>query len=113
MPNQSAAVLAPPGAVEDTLRRFGRNIRTARLRRNLRIEDLAARVGVSRFTVSAIERGRPGVSAGAVFGALWALGLLEQARELADPSRDEEGFALESVRTRRRARRRVTLDDDF
>ncbi len=40
----------------------GRNIRTARLRRNLRIQDLANRIGVSRYTLSAIERGRPGVS---------------------------------------------------
>ena len=85
----------------------------ARLRRNQRIEDLAARMGVSRFTVAAIERGSPGVSVAAVFGALWALGLIEQAVELADPDRDEEGKALESARGRLRARRRTALDNDF
>ena len=93
--------------------RLGRNIRVARLRRNLRIEDLAARMGVSRFTLAALERGGPGVSAGAWFGALWALGLLDQARELADPDGDEEGMALERSRGRRRARRRIALDNDF
>ena len=113
MPNRSAAVEAPPAAVEDTLRRLGRGIRVARLRRNLRIEDLAARMGVSRFTVAAIERGKPGVSAAAWFGALWALGLLDQARELGDPDRDDEGKALESARAPRRARRRTGLDNDF
>ena len=113
MPNRSDAVLAPPGAVEDTLRRLGRNIRMARLRRNQRIEDLAARVGISRFTLSAIERGKPGVSVAAVLGALWALGLLDHAHGLADPDRDEEGKALESARAPRRARRSARLDNDF
>lgn len=113
MPNRSLAIQAPPAAVEDALQRFGRGIRVARLRRNLRIEDVATRIGVSRFTLSAIERGRPGVAAGACFGALWALGLLDQARDLADPARDKEGIALESVRSRRRVRRRTALDNDF
>ena len=89
----------------------------ARLRRNLRIEDLAMRMGVSRFTLAAIERGKPGVSVAACFGALWALGLLDQARELAHcrghPNKDEEGMALEGARGRRRARRRIALDNDF
>ena len=85
----------------------------ARLRRNLRIEDLATRMGVSRFTLAAIERGRPGVSVAACFGALWALGLLDQARELADPNKDEEGMTLERARGRQRARRRIALDNDF
>ena len=113
MPNRSAAVYAPPAAVADALLRLGRRIRVARLRRNLRIEDLAARVGVSRFTMAAIEGGKPGVSAAATFGALWALGLDEQAKELADPDRDDEGKALESVRGPRRARRRAALNNDF
>ena len=70
-------------------------------------------MGVSRFTLAAIERGRPSVSAAAWFGALWALGLLDHARELADPNKDEEGMALERARGRRRARRRIALDNDF
>ena len=113
MPNRSPAVQAPPAAVEATLLRLGRSVRVARLRRNLRIEDLAARMGVSRFTLAALERGAPGVAGAAWFGALWALGLLDQARELADPDRDEEGLALERARGRKRARRRVALDNDF
>lgn len=81
------------------------------------MSDLAARIGVSRFTVAAIERGRPGVSSAAVFGALWALGLLEQAADLASPDRDKEGKALEWARAPRRAGRRIRrgapLSDDF
>ena len=103
----------PSAAVEEALGRLGRNIRIARLRRRLRIQDLAERIGVSRFTVADLERGKPGTSAAAYFGALWALGLLDQADELADPDRDEEGRVLESARAPRRAARLRRLDNDF
>ena len=104
---------SPPAAVEEALRRLGRNIRIARLRRQLRIQDLAERMGVSRFTVADLERGKPGTSGAAYLGALWALGLLDQAEELADPDRDEEGRVLESARAPRRAARPRRLDNDF
>jgi hypothetical protein len=49
----------------------------------------------------------------AYLGALWALGLLDQMAELADPDRDEEGKALEGVRSPKRASRGLRMDDDF
>ena len=63
--------------------------------------------------LAAIERGKPGVSAAAWIGALWALRLLGDLDPVADPDRDAEGLALENARLRRRARPRTTLDDDF
>ena len=113
MTNTSRITEAPPAAVEDALRRLGRNIRTARLRRKLRIEDVAERIGASRFTVADLEKGKPGTSIAAYAGALWALGLLEHMNDLADPDRDEEGKVLESARSPRQAPRRRTLDNDF
>ena len=113
MVNTSKITDSPPAAVEDALRRLGRNLRTARVRRKLRIEDVAERMGASRFTVSDLEKGMPGTSAAAYFGALWALGLIEQAVDLADPDRDEEGKALESARHPAQAPRRRKLDNDF
>ena len=113
MPNKSKITEAPPAAVEDALQRLGRNIRTARLRRRLRIEDVAARIGASRFTVADLEKGKPGTSAAAYFGALWALGLLDRAIDLADPDHDEEGKVLEGARRPKQAPRRRILDDDF
>lgn len=104
---------SPPAAVEEALKRLGRNIRTARLRRKLRIEDVAERIGASRFTVSDLEKGKPGTSAASYFGALWALGLIDQAADLADPDRDEEGKILESARHPTQAPHRRTLDNDF
>jgi len=113
MANTSRITEAPPAAVEDAIRRLGRNIRTARLRRRLRIEDVANRIGASRFTVADLEKGKPGTSIAAYAGALWALGLLDQMSELADPDRDEEGKVLESARSPKEAPRRRTLDNDF
>lgn len=104
---------APPAAVDDALRRLGRNIRTARLRRRLRIEDVAERLGVSRYTVADLEKGKPGTSIAAYAGALWALGLIDQMRDVADPDRDEEGKVLEGSRSPKTAPRRRTLDNDF
>ena len=73
MAQPSPIVQQPPAAVEQALTRLGRDIRTARLRRNWRLEDVAARMGVSRFTVADVEKGKPGTSAAAYLGALWAL----------------------------------------
>lgn len=113
MGNRSRITESPPAAVEDALRQLGRNLRTARLRRRLRIQDVADRIGASRFTVANLEKGKLGASAAAYFGALWALGLLSHADDLADPDRDAEGKALESARSPKRAPRRRRPDNDF
>ena len=113
MPNRSAINQSPPAAVEQALRRLGRNLRTARLRRQLRIQDVADRLGVSRLTVADLEKGKPGASAAGYFGALWSLGLLSDADRLADPDLDEEGKVLESAQRPRRAGRLRQLDNDF
>jgi len=114
MAKASPIVRHPPAALEQSLERLGRNIRTARLRRRWRLEDVAERMGVTRYTVADVERGKPGTSVAAYLGALWVLGLLEQMAEVADPDRDEEGKALEGARSPQQApRRHRRLDDDF
>jgi len=113
MPTRTTITTCPPEAVEDILRRLGRDLRTARLRRRLRIQDIADRLGTSRFTVANVEKGKPGSSAAAYFGVLWALGLLDDANRLADPDRDEEGRILESARLPTQAPRRRRLHGDF
>lgn len=114
MVNKSRVTRTPPAAVEEAIRRLGRNIRTARLRRRLRIEDVANRIGASRYTVADVEKGKPGgASMAAYAGALWPLGLLEGMSEVADPDRDEEGKTLESARSPKSAPRRRRLDNDF
>lgn len=106
--------IMPPAAVEEVLVQLGRNIRIARLRRNMRIADLANRVGVSRFTISDIEKGKSSTGIGAYIGALWVLGLLDDLRQIADPDHDLEGKALESARSpKTAAKRKKVLENDF
>lgn len=105
---------SPPAAVEQVLFKLGRNIRIARLRRNLRLSDLADRVGVSRYTMADVEKGKYSVGIGAYIGALWALGLADDMRYIADPDHDDEGKALESARSpKTAAKRQKVLDNDF
>lgn len=113
MPRQSKIAESPPAAVREALERLGRDLRTARLRRKLTQNDMAQRIGVSRFVVADIERGKPTTGVAAYLGALWVLGLLGQMNDVADPAHDEEGQTLERARSPRTARGRRTLSDDF
>ena len=113
MPRPTKIAKHPPAAVEEALKRLGRNIRTARLRRTMPQERLAQRIGVSRFVVADIERGKATTGVAAYMGALWALGLIAHMRDVADPDRDEEGKTLERARSPRIARPRRSLSDDF
>jgi len=113
MAQPSSIVQQPPAALEQALSRLGRNIRTARLRRKWRHKDLAARMGVTRFTVADVEQGRPGTSAAAYLGAIWALGLLDQLTPVADPDLDSVGKTLEAARAPRVARQADSMDDNF
>ncbi len=113
MPRTSKISKAPPAAVQDSLERLGRNIRRARIRRKLSQDELARRVGVSRFVVADIEHGKPSTGIAAYIGALWAMGLLGDMRAVADPDRDEEGKTLERARSPKTAGPPRTLSDDF
>lgn len=114
MIKHTSFINAPPAAVEQILIQLGRNIRTARLRRNLRQSDLAERVGVSRYLISDIEKGKFSASIAAYVGALWALGLIDELHHVADPDHDTEGKTLESARSpRTAAKRKKILDNDF
>jgi transcriptional regulator with XRE-family HTH domain len=92
---------------------LGRNIRTARLRRKLSMAELAERIGISRYVLADIEKGKPTTAIAGYIGALWTLGLLKDMREVADPDRDEEGKILERARSPKTAPKRRKIDDDF
>lgn len=114
MPKSNMSSKALPAAVEELLLQLGRNIRIARLRRNLRLVDLAERVGISRFLMSDIEKGKPTVAIAAYLNALWALGLTDKIRDIAAPDSDSEGKAIENARApRTAAKRKKDLDNDF
>ena len=71
------AVIVMP-QTQKVLSQMGEQIRLARLRRHLPSELVAERAGVSRQTVTAIEKGSISVAIGAYAAVLHALGGLEQ-----------------------------------
>ena len=114
MPRVSQISKAPPYAVEEALIRLGRNIRTARLRRKLTCAELAEKIGISRFVMADMEKGKPTTAIAAYLGALWALDLIGPMRDIADPDFDEVGKTLERARAPSTApKRSKDLENDF
>jgi transcriptional regulator with XRE-family HTH domain len=107
------SALQPPRAVIDALADWGSAIRTARIRRDWRAADLAAKAGISDSTLRAVERGMPGAGAGAYVSAMWALGLLGLIQSALDPAADGAGVLLEARRRKTRVRPAADLNDDF
>ena len=83
-----------PENVPAMLEALGARLRAARLRRRLRQEDVAAKLGFSRDTINAVERGSMTTSVGAYLSVLWVYGLQREVELLADPGLDREGAAL-------------------
>jgi ribosome-binding protein aMBF1 (putative translation factor) len=113
MPRQNVNRDAAPAAVQSTVSELGRSIATARIRRRLREEDLAARAGISRATLRRIEAGELGTGIGAYAAVLWALGLEGQLAVVARPETDIEGRTLDAAHRGERVRRARELSDDF
>ena len=103
----------PPYPVEQAIKRLGANLRTARLRRNLTIGEVAEKIGTGPRAVSDAEKGKPSTGAVVYTALLWAYDLLGPFADLADPARDEEGLSLELSSGRTRARATEELDSDF
>ena len=57
------------------LREFGERIRNARIACNMSQVELGEKIGVTRYTVGALESGRAKVAVGTVFEAAMAVGL--------------------------------------
>lgn len=87
---------------EQYLVQMGTQIRAARLRRNLTVEQVAKRAGMSAVTVLNIEKGLPSVSLGKLMGVLEVLGLEDSIALVAKD--DEKGRALQDEVLRKRAR---------
>ena len=104
---------APPYAVEQALKRLGANLRTARLRRNLTIKNVADTIGTGPRPVSDAEKGKPSTGVAVYVALLWTYNLLNGLDHVAEPALDKEGLALSFRRVRSRGRHSERLDDDF
>lgn len=113
MTKKNPLLANPPYAVEQALARLGTNLRTARVRRKLTIEEMAEKIGTGPRAVSDAEKGKPSTSIAVYMALLWALGLLDQMEDVADPVKDKEGQILALSRERTRARQSGEIDNDF
>ncbi len=113
MSKRNTLSTALPFEVEQALKTLGTNLRTARLARNLSIEQVAAKIGVGYRTVATAEAGKPGTAVGVYLSLFWIYGLVGQIQELADPLRDP--LVQRATRTRERSypTRKGALDNDF
>jgi transcriptional regulator with XRE-family HTH domain len=104
---------AQPYEVEKALRQLGENLRTARLRRNLTVEDAAAKIGTGIRAVMDAEKGKASTGIAIYTALLWAYDLLSPFDELANPLADKEGIALAASKENKRARKPKGLSNDF
>lgn len=95
------------------MKRLGENLRVARIRRHLTIEDVAERIGTGPRAVMDAEKGKPATGMVVYAALLWVYDQLHQLESVADPSKDEEGLALALAREQKRVGKRRLLDSDF
>jgi len=96
-----------PNEVVGALTRLGKQIRIARKRRAITMEEMASRMFVTRKTLWRLENGDPGVTLGILASALWVLGLEKELAGVAQPEHDEIG----KYRERKRLPKRVRVVD--
>jgi transcriptional regulator with XRE-family HTH domain len=104
---------AIPSEVSDRIRELGYRIRLARTRRGMSIAEAAAKAGINRNTLNALELGKPGVALGAYVTVLWALGLDKTLDGVAHPDADAHGKTLEASRRPARVRKSQKSKDEY
>ena len=100
--SKKATILLPQ--TQEILNQMGEQIRLARLRRHLSAELVAERAGISRMTLSNIEKGSPSVAIGSYAAVLHALNGMD--KDLLLVAKDDElGRKLQDLDlvTRKRA----------
>ena len=84
--SKKATILLPQ--TQEILNQMGEQIRLARLRRHLSAELVAERAGISRMTLSNIEKGSPSVAIGSYAAVLHALNGMD--KDLLLVAKDDE-----------------------
>ena len=87
------------------IKELGYRVRLARTRRGMSIAEVAAKAGINRNTLNALELGKPGVAIGAYITVVWALGLDKTLDGVAHPDADTHGKTLEASRRPVRVRK--------
>ena len=102
-----------PAEVAERIKEIGHRVRLARTRRGMSIAEVAAKAGIDRNTLNALELGKHGVSIGAYVTILWALGLDKTLDGVAHPDTDTHGKTLESSRRPARVRKSQKSKNEY
>lgn len=86
---------------------LGERLQLARLRRQVPLRDLAARVGVSRPTIMKLEAGDPSISLDVLIRVLQVLSLIDDLDKIA--AEDQIGRRLEDLKLSRSPRLRKPI----
>jgi transcriptional regulator with XRE-family HTH domain len=97
----------------ERIKEIGYRVRLARTRRGMSIVEVAAKAGIDRNTLNALELGKPGVSIGAYVTVLWALGLDKTLDSVAHPDADKHGKTLEASRRPARVRKSQKSKNEY
>lgn len=91
---------------ESVIKKMGIRIKKARLRRNVMAEVLAEQAGISKGTLSAIEKGEPTVSIGAYVAVLNAFGMVNDLELVAVDREGKQQYRELRLQERKRATKR-------
>jgi transcriptional regulator with XRE-family HTH domain len=104
---------ATPVEVLKRIEELGYRVRLARTRRGMSIAEVAAKAGINRNTLNALELGKPGVAIGAYITVLWVLGLDKTLDGVAHPDADTHGKTLETSRRPLRVRKSQKSKNEY
>jgi transcriptional regulator with XRE-family HTH domain len=102
-----------PSEAIERIKELGHRVRLARTRRGMSIAEVAAKAGINRNTLNALELGKPGVAIGATITVLWALGLDRTLDGVAHPDSDTHGKTLEASRRPARVRKSQKSKNEY
>ena len=102
-----------PTEAAERIKKLGYRLRLARTRRGMSIAEVAAKAGINRNTLNALELGKHGVATGAYVTVLWALGLDRTLDGVAHPDADTHGKTLEASRRPARVRKSQKSKNEY
>jgi len=94
-----------PIPVQRALRKLGQDLCDARKRRRITMALMAERAGLTRVTLSKIEKGESTVSMANYSQVLFVLGMIDRLKDLADANVDLVGRELEEANLPKRVRK--------
>ncbi len=115
MGQKSKCIEGLPLSLIKDLKKLGENIKIARRKRNLSLDDMAARMSVNRKTLTRLEKGDPSIGFAVVASALFILGLDKNIEKLADPNEDKVGNVIiyEKFNKKRKKNKPPEIDMNF